>query len=359
MTARRPPSLRDPENYGQRLAHGLRAMSKGSDGGRVLNASPISWSDPADAPDLDLSPAGDATSETAAQRDRFPASGTLAGTETALSLTAVPLSGSLHLYLNGIEQDEGIDYTLSGSTVTILTAMGIASGDVIDTRYLDTGVTVAGVAGTVLFRWNFDVAPNTTATPAWTVANGTFAVGSARHGATGVVWQSDCHAHKTLTAQSTLACGYAIRNTATTAPYNWFGPDTDADDFGIMSFCGDAGATCHIYLDWSGNYIQARRGQRGTVIATASSPMPTTTVGQWVYLVAEVTVNDTTGTVKVWMDGTLVINFTGDTRNGGTSTSPDTVKIGGFYATDVGMDDLYIATGYLGDPGDVTDLVIG
>lgn len=41
MTARRPPSLRDPQNYGLRLANGLRSMARGSDGGRILNASPV------------------------------------------------------------------------------------------------------------------------------------------------------------------------------------------------------------------------------------------------------------------------------------------------------------------------------
>ena len=144
MTARRPPSLRDPNNYGQRLANGLRAMSKGSDGGRVLNASPIRLADAADAPDLDLSPAGGAASEVAFLRDRFPTSGTLSGAASTLALTATPASSSLHLYLNGLELDEGTDYTLSGSTVTVLTPAGTGAGDILEARYAYDGITAAG-----------------------------------------------------------------------------------------------------------------------------------------------------------------------------------------------------------------------
>ena len=157
MTARRPPSLRDPENYGQRLANGLRAMSKGSDGGRVLNASPITSTGGlggGDAPDLDLSPAGDASSD-AYQRDRFPTSGTLSAAATTLPLTAVPAANSLHLYLNGVELDEGTDYTLSGSTVTVLTAAGTGAGDFLNARYAYDGVTVAGTSGVVLLSDTF------------------------------------------------------------------------------------------------------------------------------------------------------------------------------------------------------------
>jgi hypothetical protein len=41
VTARRPPSLRDPENYGQRLSSAFRALGVGSDGGRVLQTAPV------------------------------------------------------------------------------------------------------------------------------------------------------------------------------------------------------------------------------------------------------------------------------------------------------------------------------
>lgn len=137
MTARRPPSLRDPENYGQRLANGLRAMSKGTDGGRVLNAAPVTALADAEAEDTE----SDVVTVTVAfAHDRLPTSGTLAAAATTMTLTASPLTDSLHLYLNGLELDEGTDYTLSGRTVTILSPAGTATGDVLDARYAYGGV---------------------------------------------------------------------------------------------------------------------------------------------------------------------------------------------------------------------------
>lgn len=208
------------------------------------------------------------------------------------------------------------------------------------------------VRPTVLFKYAFSSNPST---PTWTVANGSFQSGSggnARNGnSTG--FPSDAHAHKTISpAQPVLAAGIAMRTYSTSTPYNWTA-DTDADDFGLMSFCGDSGATCHIYLDWASNFIQARLGQRGTVLATASVATPNTVVGQFVYFEAEVKVDDVAGYVKVWQDNVLVINYTGDTRNGGTSTNLDTVKMGGFWPMNNWLDDFYIAAGRYGDPGDV------
>lgn len=161
MTARRPPTLRDPQNYGQRLSNGLRAMAKGSDAGRVLSASPVTWLDAADAPDLDLSPAGDAGAELAFLHDRFPTTGTLTGAATSLTLTAIPTANSLHLYLNGLELDEGTDYTLSGNTVTVLAAAETTAGDVLEARYAYDGVVVTTLATLVDFAatgWKYSTA---------------------------------------------------------------------------------------------------------------------------------------------------------------------------------------------------------
>jgi hypothetical protein len=45
-------------------------------------------------------------------------SGTLNGTNTAFTLSATPTTGSLHLYLNGVEQVPTTDYTISSTTIT-------------------------------------------------------------------------------------------------------------------------------------------------------------------------------------------------------------------------------------------------
>jgi hypothetical protein len=57
--------------------------------------------------------------------------GALPGTVYTLSNT--PIADSLDLYLNGVLQDEGDDYTLSGNTITL--AVATASDDKLRARY--------------------------------------------------------------------------------------------------------------------------------------------------------------------------------------------------------------------------------
>jgi len=207
-----------------------------------------------------------------------------------------------------------------------------------------------------LWKYDFEAGAPSVAND-WTLGEGSFFSNIGRHGF-GIGWASDCHGHKYVGAQTTLAAGVALRHVSSVTGYTWTA-DTDGNDFGIMSFCGDSGATCHIYLDWDGtNHIQARLGRNGTVLATSSTPTPNSTVGQWVYVEGEVLIDDTAGYVKVWQDDVQIINFTGDTRNAGTSTSPDTVKMGGFWPQNLFTDDLYINTVRLGDPGDVATGII-
>lgn len=75
-------------------------------------------------------------------RDRYPTDppDTLSGTAASVTLTYTPLLHSLHLYLNGLELDEGSDYTLADNVVTF-TAASPGSGDVLDARYAFTDST--------------------------------------------------------------------------------------------------------------------------------------------------------------------------------------------------------------------------
>lgn len=345
------------------LGEGVRAQ-RVPGAGRVFGASPVPQHQLAVA----LAAAGmtgGADGTVKFYRDRF----VLAGATGDQSLTYLPAEFSPHVYLNGVYQDEDTDYTLVDQTLTVETAMGAASGDVLEVRYAylsSQSVVAEDAVPVALFRWDGAASPSTgSGNQPWTVANGTYYGGTQRNGSgSGNGWQSDCHAHKTVTAQPVLACGYAIRNSGTSAGYSWT-TDTDGDDFGIMSFCGDSGATCHINLTFNGsNEIEVRRGKGGTLIATSTSPLPNDIVGEWIYLIGQVKVDDSAGYVKVWMQReaestpTLIVDFTGDTRNGGTSLDLDTIKIGGFYPINVVIDDLYLATGSLGDPGDVTSLDI-
>ena len=63
-------------------------------------------------------------------------SGSINGSNAAFTLAFTPSpAGSLELYLNGLRQDAGVDFTLSGNTVTFLTASTPQSGDLLLASY--------------------------------------------------------------------------------------------------------------------------------------------------------------------------------------------------------------------------------
>ena len=141
--------------------------------------------------------------------------------------------------------------------------------------------------------------------------------------------------------------------------------DPTGNLFGVY---GDNGTTGHIYLRrLSTNALVVYRGDAnagslgspsGTQIATSAAG---TLDGNWHYIEMFATINATTGQVIVKVDGTQVINFTGNTKNGGTSTNIDALRFrtGKYFNNPnavISLDDLYIcdATGtvnntFLGD----------
>lgn len=135
--------------------------------------------------------------------------------------------------------------------------------------------------------------------------------------------------------------------------------------FGIYT---DNATTGHIYLRrLNTNAIVAYRGDpnlgtlgspNGTQIAASASGVLD---GSWRYIEVYAVINDTTGRLTVKVDGNTVIDFTGDTRNAGTSTNIDAIRFRtGKYISNnnsvITIDDLYVcdATGttnntFLGD----------
>lgn len=93
----------------------------------------------------------------------------------------------------------------------------------------------------------------------------------------------------------------------------------------IMALQGDAGATEHLSLvtGQAENELLVRRGT--TAIATISG----ITYTAWHFCEIKATVDDTTGNIEVRIDNAVVANFTGDTRNGGTSTDLDSILFSG------------------------------
>lgn len=124
----------------------------------------------------------------------------------------------------------------------------------------------------------------------------------------------------------------------------------------FFSFFGDSGTTCHVTIlrNPSTGFVEIRRGtSAGTVVATSSEAIPYST---WVYLEISVTVSDTVGEVHVRRDGntTDLVNYTGDTKNGGTNNSIDRIQIGSSQIYTY-LSDLYI----LNDTGSTNNDFLG
>lgn len=119
-----------------------------------------------------------------------------------------------------------------------------------------------------------------------------------------------------------------------------FAAKLDAN-YQFLLLYGDDSVTLHLSLrNNSTGTIDVLRGS--TVIASA--PADSYSPGIWHYWEVQASVDSTAGRVIVRIDGSKVIDFTGNTRNGGTSVMLDTLKLTGNGATDPGvtLDDLYI-----------------
>jgi len=140
----------------------------------------------------------------------------------------------------------------------------------------------------------------------------------------------------------------------------------------VARFYGDAGATRHAALNilprqgssaWG--VIGVYTGSGAFLLASVNTAAPLVQ-NTWYYIEMQIKLHDTTGFVTVRLDGTQVIAVTNiDTKNGGTGTTYDRVRLG---ETGAGplvnqYDDLYLSTGapctFQGDhvepndPGDV------
>ena len=130
----------------------------------------------------------------------------------------------------------------------------------------------------------------------------------------------------------------------------------------------DAGVTPHLTFmnNSSTRVLELRRGDHtGTLLASSALML---SPGNWRYFEIRATINDTTGSCEVRVDGntTPIINFTGDTRNGGTLTTFDMISLRAYKSGTTGaatgvFDDLYILddtgttnTTFLGDVRAIT-----
>lgn len=126
-----------------------------------------------------------------------------------------------------------------------------------------------------------------------------------------------------------------------------------------ISLRGDAGTTTHLSIMRTvSGIIDVRRGTAGsgTSIVKGTTIIPLAT---WNYIEVQATIADSGGTIKVRLNGSATneIDFTGDTKNAGTSTNIDQVVLqtSGSGST-ARFDDIYVLnstgssnTTFLGD----------
>jgi len=132
----------------------------------------------------------------------------------------------------------------------------------------------------------------------------------------------------------------------------------------IFTLYGDSGATEHISIQ-TGNAndtLWLMRG--GTNLATFTAAR-----NGWMYLELKVTIHASAGTAEVKKDGVVVATFSGQTKNGGTNASVDTIRLDSSTNStgiDIYLDDLYVLNNsgsknndYLGDVRVTTTLPSG
>lgn len=129
-----------------------------------------------------------------------------------------------------------------------------------------------------------------------------------------------------LTPSTSLYAGAAIQVGLESGNVN----DTTANLFGVYT---DGGTTGHLYIRrLSNNSIVAYRGDPGSgnLGSPSGTQIAASAVGtldaNWHYIEMFATINATSGQVIVRVDGVQVINFTGNTKNGGTSTNIDAIR---------------------------------
>lgn len=138
---------RPPVSWPERVERELRTMTRGGFKG-ALNAQPV----PRRRDPMRVAQVGSVGGgESLFRRDRF----VLAAATGTHTLTHVPLADSEHVYLNGVQQDEGTDWTRAGQTLSVLAAMGAVAGDVLDVRYAYSTGTASAVVPFSSTGWRY------------------------------------------------------------------------------------------------------------------------------------------------------------------------------------------------------------
>lgn len=123
----------------------------------------------------------------------------------------------------------------------------------------------------------------------------------------------------------------------------WYSASSGANST-VFVLRSDGGLTTHLQLWWNAaNTTLVLASGTGTTLASVALALPTA----WgSYIEMSATIATSGGTAEVRINGSTVLTFTGNTRNGGTSTNIDTIALTGtFVSGNANVDDLYVCDG--------------
>lgn len=119
----------------------------------------------------------------------------------------------------------------------------------------------------------------------------------------------------------------------------WYQASAMTSNCSLMNFLADSAATTHNTLNFAsdGSVTVRRGGAAGTILTTSAAGVLTT--GTWYHIRFRVKLADVLGQYDVWVNGANVISGTGDTKNAGTASVFDTVRLANTLTGNTGLHD--------------------
>lgn len=161
---------------------------------------------------------------------------------------------------------------------------------------------------------------------------------------------------KSFTAKTEIYSGVAFNVTS----------NLDSTTRAWMTIFGEGGTVQQLSINVKANAVELRRGAPAGTLITTGALSSNLISNTWNHLEVYATIADSGGRCIVKINQTVVIDFTGDTKNAGLSTTIDQITIGGIGVT-VNWDDWYIGDGqgaaphntFLGDVRVYTGVPVG
>ena len=244
----------------------------------------------------------------------------------------------------GVDAEGAVDAAAAAFAAGTHTNVTVTYDDTAGSISLAASGGGGGVAGTVVLSEPF----NNFTTNGWTgIAGSTTITTPGRLGGT-------CATCNGSGAQADWTIPTPVQSATVTVGFGWLsflfaGPSLD-----IIHLRSDAGATDHTRLQvWPDGHFSISRGST----AIASSAAGLVAAGAWYFVELQVTLADSGAAAQVRLNGQPIIIATGlDTKNAGTKTVYDTLRISAMAGTYNRYDDLYLVSG-AEFKGDVTGSV--